>query len=307
VTRDKLIWTADAYIRPETYKAASARIIGAHHGLPIASAWGDGTTSSSDRQFFRSAKRGDAAGEVSARFGHDPGLGFYTHVSDQHGTYSVRVMSATSHEAPYVLDGLMHHGTSLRIGTHYTDTARASFGYRCMKVSRQCRGQGGPTRQPVSDKAAAGPEDRCRGGADDGDRAGDERGGSECRPRWISVEPTVDLIMVEALPPRCCPVTVRVGDSPSADSGRGAIDGVATSATGMSDSAWRTRSRTSILALLREAGEEASHGDAATSSALSNYYPSNQRWRLRPPAGPCLPICVSCRLPKPIHLHLALV
>ena len=90
------------------------------------STWGDGTTSSSDRQFFRSAKRGDAAGEVNARYGHDPGLGFYTHVSDQHGPYNVRVMSATSHEAPYVLEGLMHHGTALRIGTHYTDTGGAS-------------------------------------------------------------------------------------------------------------------------------------------------------------------------------------
>ena len=126
VTRDKLIWTADAYIRPETYKAALARVIDAHHALPVAAIWGDGTTSSSDRQFFRSAKRGDAAGEVNARYGQDPGLGFYTHVSDQHGPYSVRVMSATSHEAPYVLDGLMRHGTGLRIGTHYTDTGGAS-------------------------------------------------------------------------------------------------------------------------------------------------------------------------------------
>ena len=126
VTRDKLVWTAGAYIRPDTYKTALALIIDAHHALPIASTWGDGTTSSSDRQFFRSAKRGDAAGEVNARYGHDPGLGFYTHVSDQHGPYSVRVMSATSHEAPYVLDGMMHHGTGLRIGTHYTDTGGAS-------------------------------------------------------------------------------------------------------------------------------------------------------------------------------------
>ena len=63
---------------------------------------------------------------MNARYGHDPGLGFYTHVSDQHGPYSVRVMSATSHEAPYVLDGLMYHGTALRIGTHYTDTGGAS-------------------------------------------------------------------------------------------------------------------------------------------------------------------------------------
>ena len=98
VTRDKLIWTADAYIRPETYKAALARIIDAHHALPIAIIWGDGSTSSSARQFFRSAKRGDAAGEINARYGHDPGLGFYTHVSDRHGRYSARIMSATSHE-----------------------------------------------------------------------------------------------------------------------------------------------------------------------------------------------------------------
>jgi hypothetical protein len=90
---------------------------GAHHALPVASAWGDGTTSSSDRQFFRSARRGDAAGEVNARYGPAPGLGFYTHVSDQHGPCSARLLSATGHEAPYVLDVLLHHGTALRTGT----------------------------------------------------------------------------------------------------------------------------------------------------------------------------------------------
>jgi TnpA family transposase len=126
VTRDKLVWIADAHIRPGTYQAALARIINGHHALPIAAIWGDGSTSSSDRQFFRSGKRGDTAGDVNARYGQDPGLGFYTHVSDQHGPYSARVMSATSHEAPYVLDGLLHHGTALRIGTHYTDTGGAS-------------------------------------------------------------------------------------------------------------------------------------------------------------------------------------
>ena len=126
VTRDKLVSTADAYVRPETYQAALARIIDAHHALPITATCGDGTTSTSDRQFFRSGKRGDAAGEVNARYGPDPGLGFYTHVSDQHGPYSVRVMSATSHKAPYVLDGLIHHGTALRIGIHYGDTGGSS-------------------------------------------------------------------------------------------------------------------------------------------------------------------------------------
>ncbi len=45
VTRDQLVWTADAYLRDETYKAALARIIDAHHALPIATVWGEGTTS----------------------------------------------------------------------------------------------------------------------------------------------------------------------------------------------------------------------------------------------------------------------
>jgi TnpA family transposase len=126
VTRDQLIWTADAFIRPETYQAALVRIIDAHHRLPIAAVWGDGTTSSSDGQFFRSGKRGDGAGEVNARHGTGPGFSFYTHVSDQHDPYHVRVISAATHEAPYVLDGLLHHGTGLRIDTHFVDTGGAS-------------------------------------------------------------------------------------------------------------------------------------------------------------------------------------
>jgi TnpA family transposase len=126
VTRDELIWTADAYIRPETYQVALVRIIDAHHLLPIAALWGDGSASSSDGQFFRSGKRGRHAGDVNARHGTTPGLSFYTHVSDQHGPYNIRAISATDHEAPFVLDGLLHHGSRLRISTHYTDTGGVS-------------------------------------------------------------------------------------------------------------------------------------------------------------------------------------
>ncbi|MBL7590074.1 Tn3 family transposase, partial [Escherichia coli] len=44
VTRDQLFWTRDAFIRDETYKAALGRIVDAHHALPIAAVWGEGTT-----------------------------------------------------------------------------------------------------------------------------------------------------------------------------------------------------------------------------------------------------------------------
>lgn len=126
VTPDQLTWTQSAYIREETYRAALAKIIDAHHALPIASVWGQGTTSSSDGQFFRSGKRGASAGDYNARYGVDPGFSFYTHVSDQHGPYHVKVISAATHEAPYVLDGLLHHGSSLAIDTHFVDTGGAT-------------------------------------------------------------------------------------------------------------------------------------------------------------------------------------
>lgn len=126
VTRDQLIWTQDAYIREDTYRAALATIINAQHRLPIARIWGDGTTSSSDGQFFRGGKRGASGGDINARYGVDPGFSFYTHVSDQHGPYHVKVISAATHEAPYVLDGLLHHGSNLSIMEHYTDTGGAT-------------------------------------------------------------------------------------------------------------------------------------------------------------------------------------
>ena len=38
----------------------------------------------------------------------------------------MKVISAATHEAPYVLDGLMHHGSALAINTHFTDTGGAT-------------------------------------------------------------------------------------------------------------------------------------------------------------------------------------
>lgn len=162
VTRDQLIWTQDAYIRQETYAAALAAIINAHHALPISAVWGDGTTSSSDGQFFRGGKRAAGGGDINARYGVDPGFSFYSHVSDQHGPFHVKVISAATHEAPYVLDGLLHHGSNLNIAEHYTDTGGATdhvFGLCTMLGFRFCpRIRDFPDRRLVSiDPATAYP------------------------------------------------------------------------------------------------------------------------------------------------------
>jgi TnpA family transposase len=87
-----------------------------------------GTTSSSDGQYFRAGGRAGPGGAVNAKYGIDPGVVLYTHVSGRYGPFHTRVIAATMSEAPYVLDGLHHHAhqTDLRIAEHYTDTAGAT-------------------------------------------------------------------------------------------------------------------------------------------------------------------------------------
>jgi TnpA family transposase len=118
----QLSWTADWHVREECYAQALAGLIDAQHRQPLAAHWGTGTTSSSDAQFFRAGARGEVGGLVNLHYGQDPGVKFYTHLSDQFGPFHTKVIAATANEAPYVLDGLLYHQSSLVINEHYTDT-----------------------------------------------------------------------------------------------------------------------------------------------------------------------------------------
>jgi TnpA family transposase len=126
VTKAQLAWIHTWHLREDTYRAALAAIINAHHAEPMAAIWGAGDTSSSDGQFFRAGWRGMGGGDVNAKYGIDPGMLFYTHLSDQYGPFHGKIISATMGEAPHVLDGLLHHRTTLAIKEHFTDTGGAS-------------------------------------------------------------------------------------------------------------------------------------------------------------------------------------
>jgi TnpA family transposase len=117
-----LCWTSDWHIREECYALALAGLTDAQNRQPLAAHWGSGTTSSSDGQFFRAGGRGEVGGLINLHYGQDPGVKFYTHLSDQFGPYHTKVIAATANEAPYVLDGLLYHQSSLVISEHYTDT-----------------------------------------------------------------------------------------------------------------------------------------------------------------------------------------
>lgn len=126
ISERQIAWARLFHIRPETYKAALAAIINAHLAHPHAKLWGNGTTSSSDGQFFRAAGRGAKRSDVNAHYSGDPGSKFYTWVSDQHGHFHILPMGATEDEAVYVLDGLYGHESAIEVGEHYVDTGGAS-------------------------------------------------------------------------------------------------------------------------------------------------------------------------------------
>lgn len=81
-------------------------------------------------------------GKLMAQYGrsaNEPGVSFYTHVSDQYGPFHTKVIAATAGEAPHVLDGLLYHQSGLQIEEHAVDTGGDSdhcfgllpfFGYR---------------------------------------------------------------------------------------------------------------------------------------------------------------------------------
>jgi len=122
-TNQGLTKMADWHIREETYSKALAEIINVHHKLSFARHWGDGTTSSSDGQAFPISTRRPATATINAKYGRDPTVTFYTHVSDQYGPFHTKVINSTVRDALHVLDGLLGHDTDLRIKEHYTDTA----------------------------------------------------------------------------------------------------------------------------------------------------------------------------------------
>ena len=110
------------HIESDAINRALAMVIKAQAALPMAQFWGAGVTASSDGQFFPAARHGEAMNLVNAKYGHEPGLKAYTHVSDQYGPFATQNIPATVSEAPYILDGLLMNETGKNIREQYADT-----------------------------------------------------------------------------------------------------------------------------------------------------------------------------------------
>jgi TnpA family transposase len=121
-TKSSLEGIQAGYIRDETYSVALAELVNAQKKRPLAAFWGDGTTSLSDGQNFRVGSHGRYAGQVNLKYGQEPGVQIYTHISDQYSPFYTKAISRVW-DFTHVLYGLLYHESDLEITEHYTDTA----------------------------------------------------------------------------------------------------------------------------------------------------------------------------------------
>ncbi len=110
------------HIEGEALSRALAIVIEAQANLPMTRFWGGGQTASSDGQFFPTTRQGEAMNLINAKYGREPGLKAYTHVSDQFGPFATQTIPATVNEAPYILDGLLKTDAGQKICEQYADT-----------------------------------------------------------------------------------------------------------------------------------------------------------------------------------------
>ena len=118
----ELMRIARWHVEGDAFDRALAVVVEAQAALPMAAFWGTGRTASSDGQFFPAAGRGETLNLVNARYGAEPGVKAYSHISDRFSPFATQTIPATVHEAPYILDGLLMNETGRRVREQYADT-----------------------------------------------------------------------------------------------------------------------------------------------------------------------------------------
>jgi TnpA family transposase len=111
------------YVREEALAQATAVLVNFQLQQPLAEAWGQGTTSSSDARVYGVPVRAlNATFHPKYCASAGRGIGVYTHVSDLWIPFYTQVITCHVRQAPYILDGLLYHATHLEPREHYTDT-----------------------------------------------------------------------------------------------------------------------------------------------------------------------------------------
>ena len=126
LTRSRLSWVQQNYIRAETLTRANAHLVDTQATIPLAQAWGGGEVASADGLRFVVPVRTINAGPNRKYFNAERGVTYYNFTSDQFTGFHAIVIPGTLRDSMYILDGLLEHQTRLRPVEIMTDTAGVS-------------------------------------------------------------------------------------------------------------------------------------------------------------------------------------
>ncbi len=123
LTRSRLSWVKQNYIRQETLVRANARLVAAQSEISLAQTWGGGEVASADGIRFTVPVRTINAGPNSKYFGVGRGITYYNFTSDQFTGFHGIVIPGTLRDSLFVLAGLLEQQTNLQPLEIMTDTA----------------------------------------------------------------------------------------------------------------------------------------------------------------------------------------
>jgi TnpA family transposase len=126
LTRHRLNWVKQNYLRAETLVQANARLVDYHSTLPLAKIWGGGEVASADGLRFVTPIRTINSGPNRKYFGSKRGITWYNFVSDQYSGFHGIVIPGTLRDSIFVLEGLLEQQTGLNPTEIMTDTAGVS-------------------------------------------------------------------------------------------------------------------------------------------------------------------------------------
>jgi len=126
LTRHRLSWAKQNYLRSETLIRANARLVDYQATLPLAKKWGGGEVASADGMRFVTPIRTINAGPNRKYFGSQRGITWYNFVSDQFSGFHGLVIPGTLRDSIFVLEGLLEQQTGLNPTEIMTDTSGTS-------------------------------------------------------------------------------------------------------------------------------------------------------------------------------------
>ncbi len=123
LTRGRLSWVQQNYIRAETITRANARLVDYQAQIPLARAWGGGEVASADGLRFVVPVRTLNADPNSKYFNADRGVTYYNFTSDQFTGFHAIVVPGTIRDSLFILECLLEQQTGLRPHEVMSDTA----------------------------------------------------------------------------------------------------------------------------------------------------------------------------------------